>query len=102
MADKINIVIQKKSDGYLVNFPELNTINYQYQSLEDVLIRLKNTLESYLSSSDISQKDTTGESILKIVDKLTDDFTQEELEQLPEDGAEEHNYYLYGTPKKNR
>ena len=39
-----------------------------------------------------------GESILKIVDNLTSDFTKKELSQLPSDGAEEHDHYLYGIP----
>ncbi|NCR10864.1 MAG: hypothetical protein GPI95_22455 [Microcystis aeruginosa LG13-11] len=102
MANTISIVISKNPDGYLVSFPELDPIDYQDSSLEGVLNRLKDALETHLISSDISQKETTVESILKIVDKLTSDFTEEELERLPSDGAEEQDYYLYGSPKKRQ
>lgn len=100
MVNKISIVISKNPDGYSVNFPELEPTDYQDSSLDGVLNRLKDALETHLMASDLSQEETTGESILKIVDKLTDDFTEEELAQLPSDGAEERDYYLYGSPKK--
>jgi predicted RNase H-like HicB family nuclease len=102
MVNKISFVISKNPDGYSVNFPELEPIDYQASSLDGVLNRLKEALETHLISSDISQGETTGESILQIVDKLTSDFTEEELSQLPSDGAEEHDHYLYGTPKKRQ
>jgi hypothetical protein len=98
MVDKISIVISKNLDGYSVNFPELERerIDYQEGSLDGALNRLKETLETHLItkgappaiSSDISQGETTGESILKIVDKLTGDFTEEELELLRSQGKE--------------
>lgn len=100
MVSKISIIISKNRNGYSVNFPELEPIDYQDSSLDEVLNRVKDTLQTHLISSDISQEETTGESILKIVDKLTYDFKEEELEQFPSDGAEEHDYYLYGSPKK--
>ncbi len=102
MANKLSIIISKNPGGYSVNFPELAPINYQDSSLDGVLNRLKETLETHLIASELSQEETTGESILKIVDKLTGDFTEEELSQLPRDGAEEHDYYLYGSPKKKQ
>ena len=88
MVNKISIVISKNPDGYSVNFPELEPIDYQSSSLEVVLNRLKDALETHLISSDISQGETTGESILKMVDKLTSDLTEEEQEPLPSDGKE--------------
>ena len=104
MADKISIVISKNTEGYSVNFPDLERecLDYQSSSLDGILNRLKGTLETHLISSDISQGETTGESILKIVDKLNLNFPEEELEPLPPDGAEEHDHYLYGSPKKRQ
>ncbi|CCI36989.1 conserved hypothetical protein [Microcystis aeruginosa PCC 9701] len=55
MVNKISIVISKNPDGYLVNFPELEPIDYQDSSLDGVLNRLKEALETHLISSDISQ-----------------------------------------------
>jgi predicted RNase H-like HicB family nuclease len=102
MMNKISIVISKNPDGYLVKFPELEPIDYQDSSLEGVLNRLKDALETHLISSEVSQEETTGESILKIVDQLNLNFPEEELEPLPPDGAEEHDHYLYGSPKKRQ
>lgn len=102
MVNKISIVISKNSDGYSVNFPELEPIDYQDSSLDGVLNRLKEALKTHLISSDISQGETTVESILKIVDKLNLNFPEEELDPLPTDGAEEHDHYLYGSPKKRQ
>ncbi|MCE2674023.1 MAG: hypothetical protein LW635_10550, partial [Microcystis sp. 53598_E5] len=79
----------------------LAAIDYQDSSLEGVLNRLKDALETHLMASDISQEET-GESILKIVDRLNLNFPEEELEPLPSDGAEEHDHYLYGSPKKRQ
>ena len=30
------------------------------------------------------------------------DLIEEELNSIPVDGAEEHDHYLYGTPKKSQ
>jgi predicted RNase H-like HicB family nuclease len=88
MVNKISIVISKNPDGYSVKFPELEPIDYQDSSLEGVLNRLKDTLETHLISSDISQGETTVESILKMVDKLNLNLPEEELSQLPSEGKE--------------
>ncbi len=98
MVDKINIVVAKNSDGYSVNFPELDSIDYQDSSLDEVLNRLKETLETHLRQEDFEQE-TTGQSILNMVNKY--ELTEEELNNLPVDGAEEHDHYLYETPKKS-
>ena len=99
MVNKISIVVAKNSDGYSVNFPELDSIDYQDSSLDEVLNRLKETLETHLRHDDLGQE-TTGESILTMVNEY--DLTEEELNNLPVDGAEEHDHYLYGTPKKSQ
>ena len=43
---------------------------------------------------------TTGESILEMIDNFTDDMTIAEIEQLPTDAAENHNFYLYGNHRQ--
>jgi predicted RNase H-like HicB family nuclease len=99
MVNKISIVISKNNNGYSVNFPELEPIDYQDSSLDGVINRVKDTLQTYLISSEVSQE-TTGESILNMVNKY--DLTEEQLDNLPIDGAEEHDHYLYGSPKKSQ
>ncbi|TRT81096.1 MAG: hypothetical protein EWV82_13640 [Microcystis aeruginosa Ma_AC_P_19900807_S299] len=101
MVNQISIVISKNPDGYSLKSPELAAIDYQDSSLEGVLNRLKDALETHLMASDISQEET-GESILKIVDRLNLNFPEEEIDPLPSDGAEEHDHYLYGSPKKRQ
>lgn len=39
---------------------------------------------------------TLGEQIAEIFADITD----EEWEKLPTDGAEQHDHYIYGTPKR--
>ncbi|MEA5536825.1 hypothetical protein [Crocosphaera sp. XPORK-15E] len=99
MVDKINIVVAKNEHGYSVNFPELDSIDYQDSSLDEVLNRLQETLETHLRQDELGQE-TTGESILNMVNKY--DLIEEDLNNLPVDGAEEHDHYLYGTPKKSQ
>lgn len=43
----------------------------------------------------------SGKSILQLVDDLNAEIPPEVLEQQPHDGAEEHDHYIYGTPKKS-
>lgn len=46
------------------------------------------------------QKPTTGESILSMIADFTSDMTEDEVNQLPTDAAEQHDRYLYGIHKK--
>jgi hypothetical protein len=39
------------------------------------------------------------ERLLKFVEEIEATITPEELAQLPTDGAEQHDHYIYGTPK---
>ncbi|HEX8465987.1 MAG TPA: hypothetical protein VF627_15340 [Abditibacterium sp.] len=43
----------------------------------------------------------TRKSIFEILIETFDDIPEEELAKLPTDGAEEHDHYLYGSPKRN-
>jgi hypothetical protein len=36
----------------------------------------------------------------QIAQELMADFPPEAIAQLPEDGAEQHDHYIYGIPKK--
>ncbi|MBW4443816.1 MAG: hypothetical protein KME10_21820 [Plectolyngbya sp. WJT66-NPBG17] len=47
-----------------------------------------------------SQTTKTGKSIWQIAEDFTKDLSQEELSKLPTDGAEQHDHYIYGTPKR--
>jgi hypothetical protein len=38
--------------------------------------------------------------IWELFDEFTEDLPEEVLAKLPTDGAEQHDHYLYGTPKR--
>ena len=44
---------------------------------------------------------TTGQSLLELFEQVTGDMTDEEIKQLPKDGAEQHDHYIYNYPKMN-
>jgi predicted RNase H-like HicB family nuclease len=101
MDNKVSIIIEKNEHGYLVSFPELESQQLQDKSLDVVLKQLKETLNLQLKPTQIAESPTTGQSILNLVQKFTADMTDDEISQLPTDGAEQHDHYLYGTPKRN-
>jgi hypothetical protein len=41
-----------------------------------------------------------SKSIWQLSEDFIKDIPTEELNQLPTDGAEQHDHYIYGTPKK--
>lgn len=101
MNSKISIIIESNESGYLVSFPELENQQFQDKSLDAVLKQLKEMLSLQLEPAQVVEQPTTGQSILKLVQKFAEDMTEDEINQLPTDGAEQHDYYLYGTPKRN-
>jgi hypothetical protein len=40
--------------------------------------------------------------ISEIVGDIMSDLSPDDFKNLPEDGASEHDHYLYGTPKRNQ
>ncbi|GAP93573.1 hypothetical protein [Leptolyngbya sp. NIES-2104] len=40
------------------------------------------------------------ETLIELMERLTADMTEEEIAQLPKDGAEQHDHYIYGSPKR--
>lgn len=90
MVNTISIVISKNPDGYLVKFPELDAIDYQDSSLEDVLNRLKVFLETHLISSDIfpeeklSQLPSEGKKIIKFAG-IWEDIPEEDFRNFCEE-----------------
>jgi hypothetical protein len=45
------------------------------------------------------EKTRTGKSIWQIADSFVKDLSEEELGKLPNDGAVQHDHYIYGLPK---
>ncbi|NJR67152.1 MAG: hypothetical protein HC772_20485 [Leptolyngbyaceae cyanobacterium CRU_2_3] len=46
------------------------------------------------------KRDRPSKPIWEIAQELTQDMTVEEIAQLPKDGAEQHDHYIYGIPKR--
>ncbi len=98
MTSKVNIIIEKSEAGYFVSFPELENQQFQGQSLEGIINRLKETLSIQLEP--IEPLLTTGQSILNMVNQFSEDAIEEESAILPSDGAQQHDHYLYRSQKR--
>lgn len=45
-------------------------------------------------------QDVNSLPIWEVIRRVTAEVPDEEWEKLPRDGAEQHDHYLYGSPKK--
>jgi predicted RNase H-like HicB family nuclease len=81
MVNTISIVISKNPDGYSVNFPELEPIDYQDSSLDGVLNRLKDALETHLISSELPSE---GKEIMKFAG-IWEDLPEEDFRNFCEE-----------------
>ena len=61
---------------------------------------LEEILDFILFKKQRYQTPTDYKPIWEVAAELTSDIPQEILETLPTDGAEQHDHYLYGTPKR--
>ena len=62
------------------------------------LLKKTNTQEQ--SNYEIDNQELTSKNIWEIAQEITEDMTEDELEQLPQDGAQQHDHYIYGILKK--
>lgn len=53
-----------------------------------------------IDETPVADRSNSGESLLEMIDRITADMTAEEIAQLPTDGAEQHDHYIYGIPKR--
>jgi hypothetical protein len=44
---------------------------------------------------------TTAQSLLELFENITAGMTETEINNLPRDGAQEHDHYIYGIPKSD-
>lgn len=101
MPDTISIVIEKNEQGYAAYSPEIADSQVQGSSFEDVTTQIQVRAKDYLEKlpdNELPQKN--DRPIWEIIDDLVEDIPEEELEKLPTDGAEQHDRYIYGTPKR--
>jgi len=72
----------------------------QGATFENLVDALKPMLAEYFQQSDDQAEARTYKSIWETAQDITSDMTSEEIAQLPSDGAEQHDHYIYGTPKR--
>lgn len=97
MNSKVNIVVERNESGYLISFPESENQQFQDQSFEAIIAKLKETLSQELSSAQINVKPTTGQSLLRLAQRFAADMNEDEINQIPVDAAQNHDHYLYRT-----
>lgn len=100
MSEKLNVDIEKSKSGYLAFCPELSEDKFENNSLDVVFTQLKQFVQYYLNKP--IERETTGQSILKMVDECKANLTEEEINQLPADAAAQHDHYLYQATKQDQ
>lgn len=58
-------------------------------------------VESLLSKEQLVQPESAPRPISEIFEDLSSQIPFEEWTELPRDGAEQHDHYLYGSPKRS-
>jgi Tfp pilus assembly protein PilN len=58
-------------------------------------------VEALLDKEQLAQPESTRRPIGDIFEELSSQIPLEEWAQLPQDGAGQHDHYLYGSPKRS-
>jgi hypothetical protein len=58
-------------------------------------------VESLLDREQLARPESTHRPISEIFEELSSQIPFEEWAELPRDGAEQHDHYLYGSPKRS-
>lgn len=74
--------------------------DYLIEEVLNFMLFLKLRLKQRLTpNTNLETSSPQGNSILDLIDEITQDIPQSELEQLPPDLSKNLDYYLYGLPK---
>lgn len=101
MKVKVSIEIEKTETGYSAYSPEIDGCTAEGNSLDSVIDAIKQAIHSYWDKEEPETPQTTGQSLLELFANITADMTEEEIKNLPRDGAEQHDHYIYGLPKRD-
>ena len=63
--------------------------------------RVLSLVEEMLSEKETTPSRVSVRPLWEIAEEITSQVPLEEWEKLPVDGAEQHDHYLYGSPKRN-
>ncbi len=53
-----------------------------------------------MSKEELMKRKRGDRPVWQMVEELLRDIPVEDLERMPTDGAEQHDHYIYGTPKR--
>lgn len=53
-----------------------------------------------ISEEELLKRRRPPKPIWEMVEELLKDIPDEDIAQMPTDGAEQHDHYIYGTPKR--
>ncbi|MEM9541445.1 MAG: hypothetical protein AAGA60_18350 [Cyanobacteria bacterium P01_E01_bin.42] len=69
------------------------------QEREQILVENDRTVNSM---EEIDGKGVGDRPIWELFEEFAENIPEESLSQLPTDGAEQHDHYIYGTPKRTQ
>ena len=79
-----------------------NTIQEKVRALPlEKQQRVLSMVEEMLSEKEATQGRVGVRPLWEIAEEISSQVPLEEWEKLPADGAEQHDHYLYGSPKRN-
>jgi predicted RNase H-like HicB family nuclease len=101
MKSKVSIEIEKREQGYSASSPEIEGYIAEGNSLDSVIDAIKQAIQSYWHQQEEETSKTTAQSLLELFENITADMTETEINNLPRDGAQQHDHYIYGIPKSD-
>jgi len=96
MSTQLNEILQQAET--LPTDEQLQLIAHLVQKLRQIA-PVGSDVSQPPTAQTVSQTTKTGKSIWQIAEAFVKDLPEAELANLPTDGAEQHDHYIYGTPK---
>jgi hypothetical protein len=79
-----------------------NTIQEKLKALPpEKQQRVLSMVEEMLSEKESAQASVAARPLWEVAEEISSQVPLEEWEKLPADGAEQHDHYLYGSPKRD-
>ncbi|NEQ35142.1 MAG: hypothetical protein F6K40_01980 [Okeania sp. SIO3I5] len=95
MPYKINISLEKKESGYSASCPEITDRQFEGDSLDIIFAELKKAIQLELQTLEKKASQKVDKPIWEVAQSLIQDITEDEINLLPTNGAEQHDYYIY-------
>ena len=100
MSPKLTELIQQAET--LTTDEQRQLVTYLAQKLSVIAQQSGSISAQGTQANQAELGNTTGQSLLALFDSLTADMISGEIANLPIDGAEQHDHYIYGLPKKRQ